>query len=83
MANSAPCWKKKTFLIVRYDELTPKEKKLLREFYYTNIFPASDPAINRPGPPVSVHFESVSQSAGVATLPKGETGITGADQGAG
>lgn len=33
----------KNILIERYDELTAKEKKLLREFYYANIFPLLTP----------------------------------------
>ena len=33
----------KNIRIEYYDELTPKEKKLLREFYYSNIFPRLTP----------------------------------------
>ena len=41
----------KNILIERYDELTPKEKKLLREFYYTNIFPLLTPQSIDPAHP--------------------------------
>jgi polyphosphate kinase len=41
----------KNILLERYDELTPKEKKLLREFYYTNIFPLLTPQSIDPAHP--------------------------------
>jgi polyphosphate kinase len=41
----------KNILIERYDELTPKEKKLLREFYYQNIFPLLTPQSIDPAHP--------------------------------
>ena len=41
----------KNILIERYDELTPKEKKSLREFYYTNIFPLLTPQSIDPAHP--------------------------------
>ncbi|MDD2272852.1 MAG: polyphosphate kinase 1 [Desulfuromonadaceae bacterium] len=41
----------KNILIERYDELTPKEKKLLREFYYVNIFPLLTPQSIDPAHP--------------------------------
>jgi polyphosphate kinase len=41
----------KNILIERYDELTPKEKKLLREFYYANIFPLLTPQSIDPAHP--------------------------------
>ncbi|MDD2366652.1 MAG: polyphosphate kinase 1 [Desulfuromonadaceae bacterium] len=41
----------KNILIERYDELTPKEKKLLREFYYHNIFPLLTPQSIDPAHP--------------------------------
>lgn len=41
----------KNILIECYDELTPKEKKLLREFYYTNIFPLLTPQSIDPAHP--------------------------------
>ena len=41
----------KNILIERYDELTPKEKKLLREFYYPNIFPLLTPQSIDPAHP--------------------------------
>jgi polyphosphate kinase len=41
----------KNIRIERYDELTPKEKKLLREFYYTNIFPLLTPQSIDPAHP--------------------------------
>jgi polyphosphate kinase len=41
----------KNILIKRYDELTPKEKKLLREFYYQNIFPLLTPQSIDPAHP--------------------------------
>ena len=41
----------KNILIERYDELTPKEKKLLREFYYSNIFPLLTPQSIDPAHP--------------------------------
>jgi polyphosphate kinase len=41
----------KNILIERYDELTAKEKKLLREFYYANIFPLLTPQSIDPAHP--------------------------------
>lgn len=41
----------KNILIERYDDLTPKEKKLLRDFYYTNIFPLLTPQSIDPAHP--------------------------------
>jgi polyphosphate kinase len=41
----------RNILIERYDELTPKEKKLLREFYYLNIFPLLTPQSIDPAHP--------------------------------
>lgn len=41
----------KNIRIERYDELTPKEKKLLREFYYANIFPLLTPQSIDPAHP--------------------------------
>ena len=41
----------KNILIEHYDELTPKEKKLLREFYYANIFPLLTPQSIDPAHP--------------------------------
>ena len=41
----------KNILIESYDELTPKEKKLLREFYYVNIFPLLTPQSIDPAHP--------------------------------
>lgn len=41
----------KNIRIERYDELTPKEKKLLREFYYLNIFPLLTPQSIDPAHP--------------------------------
>jgi len=41
----------KNILIERYDELTPKEKKSLREFYYLNIFPLLTPQSIDPAHP--------------------------------
>lgn len=41
----------KNILIERYDELTPKEKKVLREFYYQNIFPLLTPQSIDPAHP--------------------------------
>lgn len=41
----------KNILIECYDELTSKEKKLLREFYYTNIFPLLTPQSIDPAHP--------------------------------
>jgi polyphosphate kinase len=41
----------KNILIESYDELTPKEKKLLREFYYANIFPLLTPQSIDPAHP--------------------------------
>lgn len=41
----------KNILIENYDELTPKEKKLLREFYYANIFPLLTPQSIDPAHP--------------------------------
>lgn len=41
----------KNILIERYDELTTKEKKLLREFYYANIFPLLTPQSIDPAHP--------------------------------
>ena len=41
----------KNILIERYDELTPKEMKLLREFYYVNIFPLLTPQSIDPAHP--------------------------------
>ncbi len=41
----------KNILIERYDELTPKEMKLLREFYYANIFPLLTPQSIDPAHP--------------------------------
>ncbi len=41
----------KNILIERHDELTPKEKKLLREFYYINIFPLLTPQSIDPAHP--------------------------------
>ncbi len=41
----------KNILIECYDELTPKEKKLLREFYYSNIFPLLTPQSIDPAHP--------------------------------
>ena len=43
--------KDKNILIERYDELTPKEKKSLREFYYLNIFPLLTPQSIDPAHP--------------------------------
>lgn len=41
----------KNILIEQYDELTAKEKKLLREFYYVNIFPLLTPQSIDPAHP--------------------------------
>jgi polyphosphate kinase len=41
----------KNILIESYNELTPKEKKLLREFYYENIFPLLTPQSIDPAHP--------------------------------
>ncbi len=41
----------KNILIESYDELTPKEKKLLREFYFANIFPLLTPQSIDPAHP--------------------------------
>lgn len=41
----------KNILIESYSELTPKEKKLLREFYYINIFPLLTPQSIDPAHP--------------------------------
>ncbi len=41
----------KNIRIEYYDELTPKEKKLLREFYYSNIFPLLTPQSIDPAHP--------------------------------
>ncbi len=41
----------KNILIESYDELTSKEKKLLREFYYANIFPLLTPQSIDPAHP--------------------------------
>ena len=41
----------KNILIERHDELTSKEKKLLREFYYINIFPLLTPQSIDPAHP--------------------------------
>ena len=41
----------RNILIERYDELTPKEKKSLREFYYLNIFPLLTPQSIDPAHP--------------------------------
>ncbi len=41
----------KNILIERYDELTSKEKKLLREFYHENIFPLLTPQSIDPAHP--------------------------------
>ena len=41
----------KNILIERYDELTSKEKKSLREYYYTNIFPLLTPQSIDPAHP--------------------------------
>lgn len=41
----------KNILIERYDELTSKEMKLLREFYYANIFPLLTPQSIDPAHP--------------------------------
>jgi polyphosphate kinase len=41
----------KNILIERYDELTSKEKKLLRELYYANIFPLLTPQSIDPAHP--------------------------------
>lgn len=41
----------KNIRIELYDELTPKEKKLLREFYYVNIFPLLTPQSIDPAHP--------------------------------
>jgi polyphosphate kinase len=41
----------KNILIERHDDLIPKEKKLLREFYHTNIFPLLTPQSIDPAHP--------------------------------
>ncbi|MDA8429269.1 MAG: polyphosphate kinase 1 [Geobacteraceae bacterium] len=41
----------KNILIESYKDITPKEKKLLREFYYTNIFPLLTPQSIDPAHP--------------------------------
>jgi polyphosphate kinase len=41
----------KNILIERYEELTAKEKKLLRDFYYANIFPLLTPQSIDPAHP--------------------------------
>ncbi|MDD5105249.1 MAG: polyphosphate kinase 1 [Desulfuromonadaceae bacterium] len=41
----------KNILIERHDELTPKEKKQLREYYYANIFPLLTPQSLDPAHP--------------------------------
>ena len=65
----------KNILIESYDELTPKEKKLLREFYYANIFPLLTPQSIDPAHPfpfisnlslnllVSLHYPKAKQNA--------------------
>ncbi|MDD2735734.1 MAG: polyphosphate kinase 1 [Desulfuromonadaceae bacterium] len=65
----------KNILIESYEELTPKEKKLLREFYYANIFPLLTPQSIDPAHPfpfisnlslnllVSLHYPKSKQNS--------------------
>ncbi|MFZ4855011.1 MAG: polyphosphate kinase 1 [Desulfuromonadaceae bacterium] len=65
----------KNILIENYDDLTPKEKKLLREFYYENIFPLLTPQSIDPAHPfpfisnlslnllVSLHYPRAKQNS--------------------
>ena len=41
----------KNIVIERYEEITPKERKYLREYYYTNIFPLLTPQSIDPAHP--------------------------------
>ena len=73
--NICTLLEEKNILIESYEELTLKEKKLLREFYYANIFPLLTPQSIDPAHPfpfisnlslnllVSLHYPKAKQNS--------------------